>query len=388
MAAEQNNDAERDQYKFPMHLRVVMERASVVLRNSADSRRRELDEDQQGVIREVLDELERACAESGLCARRSAAIGEGGLVGDLSMLVRQLVHSLKKAKPDSDLAARAVDYLQRKGLAGSPLRAADGAKPVEIDGIKTPEFEGIGEGGLPNLPTLPQSLLNTISDYGMARTDGKSDVERLELWKDLNSAIKHYAAVYGRYAIAADRRARGHAAIQEMVDIAQANDMGYGAPQAAQGVKTWQERLHGDVRANEQPQGAIERAMAAEIADLRAQLARQSQGAIYTCKSKGGTYELLGDAWPAGVLSSTLMVSSYPVYREIKSGRMFVRTKSDFDLRMKLVAAPPLSSEQQALICAKCGANRAISPCGNPSDCGMIGTAYVRCEQQAEKGDK
>jgi hypothetical protein len=79
MAAEQNNDAERDQYKFPMHLRVVMERASVVLRNSADSRRRELDEDQQGVIREVLDELERACAESGLCARRSAAIGEGGL---------------------------------------------------------------------------------------------------------------------------------------------------------------------------------------------------------------------------------------------------------------------------------------------------------------------
>jgi hypothetical protein len=57
-------------------------------------------------------------------ARRSAAIGEGGLVGDLSMLVRQLVHSLKKAKPDSDLAARAVDYLQRKGLAGSPLRGA------------------------------------------------------------------------------------------------------------------------------------------------------------------------------------------------------------------------------------------------------------------------
>lgn len=45
-------------------------------------------------------------------------------VEDLAALVRQLVHSLNKAKPDSDLAKRAVDYLQHKGLAGSPLRAA------------------------------------------------------------------------------------------------------------------------------------------------------------------------------------------------------------------------------------------------------------------------
>ena len=44
-------------------------------------------------------------------------------VDDLAMLVRQLVHSLKIAKPDSKLAAKAVDYLQRKGLLGSVLRA-------------------------------------------------------------------------------------------------------------------------------------------------------------------------------------------------------------------------------------------------------------------------
>jgi hypothetical protein len=51
-------------------------------------------------------------------------------VDDLAMLVRQLVHSLKKAKPDSNLAARAVDYLQRKSLAGSPLRTGEaGAQP-------------------------------------------------------------------------------------------------------------------------------------------------------------------------------------------------------------------------------------------------------------------
>lgn len=77
----ENIDAERDQYKFPMHLRYTMERASLVLKNSADIRRRELDEDQQSLIREVLDDLERACAESGLVARRtpSASIGEDGL---------------------------------------------------------------------------------------------------------------------------------------------------------------------------------------------------------------------------------------------------------------------------------------------------------------------
>lgn len=41
---------------------------------------------------------------------------------DLSMLIRQLAHSLKKARPDSELPDRAVDYLARHGLQGSPLR--------------------------------------------------------------------------------------------------------------------------------------------------------------------------------------------------------------------------------------------------------------------------
>lgn len=43
-------------------------------------------------------------------------------VGDLAALVRQLAHSLRKAAPGHELANRAVDYLVRKGLQGSPLR--------------------------------------------------------------------------------------------------------------------------------------------------------------------------------------------------------------------------------------------------------------------------
>ena len=45
-----------------------------------------------------------------------------GQVGDLSMLVRQLVQALRKAAPDYVLPDKAMDYLKRKGLKGSPMR--------------------------------------------------------------------------------------------------------------------------------------------------------------------------------------------------------------------------------------------------------------------------
>jgi hypothetical protein len=45
-------------------------------------------------------------------------------VDDLSALVRQLVHSLRKSAPGNELSEKALDYLKRKGLQGSPLRAA------------------------------------------------------------------------------------------------------------------------------------------------------------------------------------------------------------------------------------------------------------------------
>jgi hypothetical protein len=65
---------------------------------------------------------------------RTAGAAPDARVEDLAALVRQLVHSLNKVKPDSDLAKRAVDYLQRKGLAGSPLRADDSPQPGKEGG--------------------------------------------------------------------------------------------------------------------------------------------------------------------------------------------------------------------------------------------------------------
>lgn len=44
------------------------------------------------------------------------------LVDDLAMLVRLLVHSLRKHSPDNETARKAVDYLRRHELQGSPLR--------------------------------------------------------------------------------------------------------------------------------------------------------------------------------------------------------------------------------------------------------------------------
>ena len=67
--SELNTTNERDQYKFPMRLRLAMEHAATVLKNSADYRRRELDEDSQALVRSVLDELDSACTEANLAAR-------------------------------------------------------------------------------------------------------------------------------------------------------------------------------------------------------------------------------------------------------------------------------------------------------------------------------
>jgi hypothetical protein len=41
---------------------------------------------------------------------------------DLAALVARLVRALRNAAPEHELPAMAVDYLQRSGLCGSPLR--------------------------------------------------------------------------------------------------------------------------------------------------------------------------------------------------------------------------------------------------------------------------
>ena len=52
----------------------------------------------------------------------------------------------------------------------------------------------------------------------------------------------------------------------------------------------------------------------------------------YTCIGKGGEYELLGSAIGAGTLKD---MSAIPVYRDITTGQLFVRTPLDFSTRME-----------------------------------------------------
>lgn len=60
------------------------------------------------------------------------AAGDLPMVGDLAMLVARLARKLRKATPADDLPAQALDYLNRNGLIGSPLRevGADGTATV------------------------------------------------------------------------------------------------------------------------------------------------------------------------------------------------------------------------------------------------------------------
>ncbi len=80
-----------------------------------------------------LDHKARAAAILGPEPReeREAAAAK---VDELAALVRQLVRSLRKHSPDNETARKAMDYLRRHELQGSPLRglspAPDAAKPM------------------------------------------------------------------------------------------------------------------------------------------------------------------------------------------------------------------------------------------------------------------
>lgn len=72
---------------------------------------------------------ERVNAE--LRAEYEALRNSSSCVDDLSAIVRKLVHQLRKAAPDNDLPEKALDYLKRKGLQGSPMREIDVAMSKE-----------------------------------------------------------------------------------------------------------------------------------------------------------------------------------------------------------------------------------------------------------------
>lgn len=56
------------------------------------------------------------------------AIGALRTVDDLASIVMRLAHALRKAAPDNEHTEKALDYLKRKELIGSPLRETPNAE--------------------------------------------------------------------------------------------------------------------------------------------------------------------------------------------------------------------------------------------------------------------
>lgn len=79
--------------------------------------------------------------DCGACERAQQDYAElERVTDDLAALVRQLVRSLRKTAPDNELADKALDYLKRKGLQGSPLRHNYVLDPISEDvSIANPE---------------------------------------------------------------------------------------------------------------------------------------------------------------------------------------------------------------------------------------------------------
>jgi hypothetical protein len=78
---------------------------------------------------EAAERLQRAVDARAASTSANVAQGAEAVADDLAMLVKKLVRQVRKASPDNNMATMAIDYLQRHGLAGSPLR--DAAPPAQ-----------------------------------------------------------------------------------------------------------------------------------------------------------------------------------------------------------------------------------------------------------------
>ncbi|AMW64508.1 hypothetical protein QIT80_gp48 (endogenous virus) [Pseudomonas phage phiAH14a] len=67
-------------------------------------------------------------------AQRTGEVRElAAIVDDLCALTKQFAQSLRKAAPGNDLPEKALDYLRRKGLQGSPMRNRVAAADTPVD---------------------------------------------------------------------------------------------------------------------------------------------------------------------------------------------------------------------------------------------------------------
>lgn len=112
---------------------------------------------------------------------------------DVRQLVLDLCNIAVTFHGKSELEARISGAVNQ--FAGYPKVA--GALPDEAR-----------DAALPPLPRLPRWLLDTIGEYGMARTDTVGQLEVQHRWEQLIAGIKKYASEYGRAAIEARAKAR------------------------------------------------------------------------------------------------------------------------------------------------------------------------------------
>ena len=77
--------------------------------------------DAADALRKATAEVKKFNSATLQCVHGLAA-GDLPMVGDLAMLVARLARKLRKAAPADELPAQALDYLNRNGLKGSPLR--------------------------------------------------------------------------------------------------------------------------------------------------------------------------------------------------------------------------------------------------------------------------
>lgn len=114
----------------------------------------------------------------GLVARMRLAEKKAAPVDDLAMLVGQLVQALRKAAPGHALADRAVDYLRRMELQGSPLRA---------DGLGVIASEA---------PPKPVAMIEAADAHRLA---GELEAIRQAHWSQWTAQENHIAATAVRH---------------------------------------------------------------------------------------------------------------------------------------------------------------------------------------------
>lgn len=109
---------------------------------------------------------------------------------DMPALIRRLVHALRKAAPEHDLPAKALDYLKRHGLQGSPLRdvAAPAATQAQAQPVAWMAFAtldgrplALPEYAAADAPGVMGKVLDAARKEGFRGT-GKERMQQLGWW--------------------------------------------------------------------------------------------------------------------------------------------------------------------------------------------------------------